>query len=92
MNIKRKKKKGKEKKMAGKSKLVVDAAPFRTFAVAYAVAAALVVIAIIVGATGPTPTVSSVSYVYDCENNSHVWSPEHCIGTEPDYVPYNIYI
>lgn len=66
----------------------VDVAPFRNFALAYAVGAVLMAIAIIVGATGPSPAISDVSYAYDCENHSHIWSSDYCTGKEPNYVKY----
>lgn len=69
-----------------RSRMNVDVAPFRNFALVYGVAAIIAIIAIIIGAVGPSPIASDASYVYKCENNSHVWSSEYCTGKEPDYV------
>eukprot|EP00026_Physarum_polycephalum_P007636 Phypoly_transcript_07701.p1 GENE.Phypoly_transcript_07701~~Phypoly_transcript_07701.p1 ORF type:complete len:457 (+),score=40.01 Phypoly_transcript_07701:137-1507(+) len=58
----------------------VDVAPLKHFIMIGVAGVAIVVIAIIMGATGPNEFFSVTDYAYDCPNQSHVWDPETCGG------------
>jgi len=59
----------------------VDVAPLRHFLIAAGVSVVVIVIAIIVGATGPKEFDSVTFYAYNCPDRSHEWSPS-CTGVQ----------
>lgn len=68
----------------GKSKppMNVDTAPFWHFIVAAIVTVVILLIAIIVGATGPTAKEMTEHYTYDCADHTHVWNDTQCTGKQ----------
>jgi len=54
----------------------VDVVENKNFIIATAIAIFVLIVAIIVGATGPDNYVRSITYAYDCPNNRHTWGPD----------------
>jgi hypothetical protein len=62
----------------------VDVAPRSHFIVLGTFSIGVIVLAIIIGATGPKEFDSTVQYAYDCPGDSHVWDPASCGGFQLD--------
>lgn len=60
----------------------VDTAPFWHFIVATGVAVVILLIAIIVGATGPDAKQTTERFTYECPEKSHIWNERECTGKQ----------
>ena len=60
----------------------IDTTPVWKLAIAGAVAAAIVIASVIVGAAGPTPDKATAYSAYKCRDGSHIWDQAKCNGTQ----------
>jgi len=60
----------------------VDVAPLKHFIIVGSIAGLVLIIAIIVGATGPKEFDSYTYYAYKCPNSNHTWDPSVCDGVQ----------
>ena len=65
-----------------KSPMNVDIVPFWHFIVAAGISVVVLLIAIIVGATGPASKQTTERYAYGCPGQSHVWNESECPGKQ----------
>jgi len=60
----------------------IDIAPLRHFIAVGGISVAFLIIALIIGGSGPRTLKSQIYYAYGCPNNSHDWNPAICIGQQ----------
>lgn len=76
-----------------KQPMNIDTAPFWHFIVAAIVTVVILIVAIIVGATGPDAKESFEKFTYECKDKSHVWNSSECTGKQLGTrgVTYSVY-